>query len=78
MKKESVVTARYLKSIKTYLTFELRQYRKSGCTFSSSESVARRSDCRRLGNALCLCSPVLPAQAVRERGPKSLAIDFAL
>ena len=34
--------------------------------------------CRRLGNALCLCSLVLPAQAVPERGcPKSVAIDFA-
>ena len=31
--------------------------------FSSSEPVAARSDCHRLGNALCLsrCSPVRPA-----------------
>ena len=76
--KKSVVTARYLQSIKTFLTLELSRYRKSGSTFSSSEPVAARSDCRRLGNALCLCSPVRPAQAVPERGPKSLAIDFAV
>ena len=31
-----------------------------------------------LGNALCLCSPVRPAHAVPECGPKSLAIDIAV
>ena len=46
--------------------------------FSSSEPVAVSSYCCRLGNALCLCSPVRPAQAEPESGPKSLAIDFAL
>ena len=46
--------------------------------FSSSKPVAAHSDCRRLGNALCLCSPVGPAQAVPQSGPKSLAVDFAL
>ena len=58
---------------------KLSQYCKSGSTFSSSEPVAARSDCRRLGNALpvCLCSPVRPAKAVPERCPKSLALDFA-
>ena len=76
--KKSVVTARYLQSIKTLLTLELSQYRKSNSTFSSSEPVAASSYCRRLGNALCLCSPVRHAPAVLERGPKSLAIDFAL
>ena len=40
MKKKSVVTARYLQSIKTFLTLELSQYRKSGSMFSSSEPVA--------------------------------------
>ena len=45
--------------------------------FSSSEPVATRSDYRRLGNAMCLCSPVRPAQAEPESGPKSLAVDFA-
>ena len=45
--------------------------------FSSSEQVAARSYCSWLGNTLCSCSPVLPAQAVPESGPKSLAIDFA-
>ena len=78
MKKKSVVTARYLQSIKTFLTIELSQYRKSGSMFSSSELVVARSDCSRLGNALCLCSPVRPADAVPERGPKSLAIDIAV
>ena len=76
--KKSVVTAQYLQSIKTFLTLELSRYRKSGSTFSSSEPVAARSDCRRLGNALCLCSPVRPTQAEPESGPKSLAVDFAL
>ena len=50
-------------SIKILLTLELSQYRKSGSIFSSSEPVAAHSDCRRLGNSLCLCSPVRPAQA---------------
>ena len=45
---------------------------------ASSEPVAARSDCRELGNALCLCSPVLPAQALPERAPKSSPIDFAI
>ena len=45
--------------------------------FSSREPVATRSDYRRLGNAMCLCSPVRPAQAEPESGPKSLAVDFA-
>ena len=76
--KKSVVTARYLQSIKTFLTIELSQYRKSGSMFSSSEPVAACSNCRRLGNALRLCSPVRPAQAEQESGPKSLAVDFAL
>ena len=77
-KKKWLVAARNLQSIKTLLTLELSQYRKSGSMFSSSEPVAARSDCRRLGNALCLCSPVRPAQAELESGPKSLAVDFAL
>ena len=64
----------YTLVIKTFLTVELSQYRKSGSTFFSSEPVAARSDCHRLGNA----SPVRPAQAVPERGPKCLAIDFAV
>ena len=47
---------------------ELSQYSKSGSMFSSSEPVAARSDCSRLGNALslCLCSPVRPVQAEQE------------
>ena len=51
MKKKSFVTARYLQSNKTFLTVELSQYRKSESTFPSSEPVAARSDCRRLGPA---------------------------
>ena len=61
-----------------FLTLELSQYRKSDSTFSSSKPVSVRSDCRRLGNTLCLCSPVLPTQAVQESGPESSAIDFAV
>ena len=34
----------YTLVIKTFLTVELSQYRKSGSTFSSSEPVAARSD----------------------------------
>ena len=67
-----------LQSINTFLTLEPSQYSKSGSMFSSSEPVAARSDCSRVGNALCLCSPVRPTQAVPESGPKSLAVDFAL
>ena len=51
MKKKAIVAALYLQSIKTCLNIELSQYRKSGSRFSSSEQVAVRSDCRRLGNA---------------------------
>ena len=58
-----------------FLTVELSRYCKSGSKFSSSEPVAARSNYRRLGNALCLISPVQPAQAVPERGPKSSASD---
>ena len=65
-KEKSVVTALYLQSIKTFLTLQLSRYCKSGSMFSSSEPVAASSDCRRLGNALCLCSPVLPAPAVAQ------------
>ena len=78
MNPKSVVTARYLQKIETFLTLELSQYRKSGSIFSSSEPVAARSDGHRLGNALFLCTSVRPAKAVPERCPKSLAIDFAL
>ena len=75
-KKKWLVAARHLQSIKTF--FELSLYRKSCSLFSSSEPIAARSDCRQLGNALCLCSHILSAQAVPESGPKSLAFDLAL
>ena len=58
--KKSVVTARNLQSIKTFLILELSQYRKSGSTFSSSKHIVAGSDCSRLWNVLCLCSPNLP------------------
>ena len=63
---------------KTFLTLELSQYCKSGSMSSSSEPVAACSYCCWLGNTLCLCLPVQPAQAVPERGPKSSAIDLAV
>ena len=60
-RKKWLVTTRSLQSLKTFLTLKLSQYCKSGSTFSSSEPVAARSDCSRLGiwvgNTLCLCSP---------------------
>ena len=77
-KKKWLVTAQNLQSIKTLFALELNQCRKSGSTFSSSEPVAASSDCCWLGNALCLCLPIRPAQAEQESGPKSLAVDFAL
>ena len=61
------------KALKLFLTVEVSQYRKIGSIFSSSEPVDARSDCSRLGNPLCLCSPVRPAKAVPEHCPKSLA-----
>ena len=41
-----------VQSIKTLLTLQLSQYRKSSSMFSSSEPVAARSDCRQLGNTV--------------------------
>ena len=49
------VAARYLQSIKTLLTLELSQYRKSGSMFSSSEPVAACSDCSYLQTP-CACA----------------------
>ena len=65
-------------TIETFLTLELSQYLKSGSNVFSSKPFATLSGCRRLGNALCLCSPVRPAQAVLKRCPKSSAIDLAV
>ena len=62
--------------MKTLLTLELSQFRKSGSRFSSSEPAS--SDCSRLGSALCFFSPVRTAEAVPERGPKGSAIEFAV
>ena len=52
---------------------ELSQYSKSGSMFSSSKPAS-------LENALCLCLPVRPAQAVPECCPKILGTgtDFSL
>ena len=52
LKKKWLVAARNVQSIKTLFALELSHSRKSGSMFSSSELVAARSDCRRLGNAL--------------------------
>ena len=48
--------------------------------FQASQSLpaATSSVCRLLGNALCFCSPIRPAQAVPERDPQSLAIELAV
>ena len=66
-------------ALKTFLTLKLSQHRKNGSTLSSRELFVAISF--RLGNTLCLCSPVRSAQAVSEHcpnlAPKSLAIDFA-
>ena len=70
MKKKSVVsfdsvtfTSQNSQNIKTILTLNLSQYQKSGSNFSSREHVAACRDCQWIGNALCLCLPVRPAQA---------------
>ena len=73
-----LVVAQNLQSIKTLLTLELSQYCKSGSMFSSSEPVASSSDWSRLGNALCLCSPIMIRPAVLESGSKSLAVSLNL
>ena len=44
-KKKWLVAAQKLQSIKTLLTLELSQYRKSSSIFLSSEAVAASSDC---------------------------------
>ena len=77
-KKRRLVTARKLLSMKTLLTLDLSQHHKSGSMFFSREPVDASSNCSRLGNALCLCSPVQPAQAEQESCPKSLEVGFAL
>ena len=59
-KNSSVVTAQYLKCIKTFLIFELSQYRKSGSTFSSSVQVEARSLCSQLGNTRPSCAGARP------------------
>ena len=78
MKKKGFVAARNLQSIRTLLMLEPSHYSKNGSMFSSSKKVAVSSDCSWLGNALCLCSPVWPAQAEQESAPKNLTINFAL
>ena len=46
-------------------------------SFPSSKLVAAHSSLR-VGNTLCLCLPILPTQAVPQRGSKSSGIDFAV
>ena len=65
-----------LYKLSSYQPARTIQYCKSGSMFSSSEPVAAHSDCRQLGNALCLCSPIQPAQAEQKGCPKSLAFDL--
>ena len=44
MKKKLLVAARNLKSIETFLTLELSQYRKSSCKLSQSRPAATAAD----------------------------------
>ena len=55
---------------KTFLALGLSQYSKSCSMFSSSEQVAASSDCSRIRNTLCSCSPILPAQARQRAAPR--------
>ena len=80
MKKKYVLTAQDFRSIqdKTFLTLEISQFRKSGSTFSSSDpDLTLPAATAAKWETQCLCWPVWTAQAVQERGPKSLAIDLA-
>ena len=63
--------------IEYILILKLSQNSTSGSTLSSIEPVMA-SSAGWLWNAVRLFSPVLPAQAVPERGPGSLAIDFTI
>ena len=65
-------------TLKKSVVMVLIHYRKSHSIFSKSEPVLALSDCCRLGKAVCLFLPIPPAYAVQERGPKSLATDFAV
>ena len=70
-KRKWLVAARYIQIIKIFVTLELSQCRKSGSTFSTSELVAARSDCRRLGNA-CVCGrPSDPPKLCRSAAPRA-------
>ena len=70
-KKKWLVAARNLQSIKTLLTLELSQYRKNGSMFSSSEPVAARSDCRRLGNASVCARQSYPRKQSLRAAPRA-------
>ena len=71
MKTKSVVTARYLQSIKTFLTVELSQYRKSGSMFSSSEP-ARPAATAADSETPCVCArPSDPPKLCRSAAPKT-------
>ena len=68
-KTKGAVTAWNIHSIESFWLLN-----KSGSPFPSSEPVAARRDCSRLGNSLCLCLPIHPAQVVPECSPKSSAL----
>ena len=72
---DSALTYIY-KALKTFVTLELSQYRKSGSTLSSSEPVAAHRDCSRLGNALCLCSPVRPPKLYLSVAPRAWPLNL--
>ena len=57
MTKKWLVAARYLQSIKTFLTVELSQYygiARVAAQFPQASLSRPAADCSRLGNALCL------------------------
>ena len=76
-KMEWLVAARNLQSIKTFWHLNWVSISRVVACFPQVP-VAAHSDCCRLWNTLCLCLPVLPAQAVPERCSQSLPVDFAL
>ena len=75
-KKKWLVAAQYLQSIKIFLTLELSQYCKSGSSavarFPQSKHVAASSNCRRLGNVLCVCARPSDQPKLAGARPKEL------
>ena len=76
MKKKSDLLL--LEIYKAFLTIKLSQYSKSESTISSSKPVSTHSYCHRLGDTLCLCSPVHPPKLCRCAAPRARPLILIL